>query len=61
MPLRLHPRNSRNVVWKSFVIKTILSILIFILAIFLLDKIEITPTNEAIKQEISNDKLITVK
>ena len=61
MQLRLHPRNSRNVVGKSFVIKTILSILIFILAIFLLDKIEITPTNEAIKQEISNDKLITVK
>ena len=61
MQLRLHPRNSRNVVGKSFVIKTILSILIFILAIFLLDKIEITPPNEAIKQEISNDKLITVK
>ena len=61
MQLRLHPRNSRNVVGKSFVIKTILSILIFFLAIFLLDKIEITPPNEAIKQEISNDKLITVK
>ena len=61
MQLRLHPRNSRNVVGKSFVIKTILSILIFILAIFLLDKIEYRPPSETIEQEISNEKLITVK
>ena len=61
MQLRLHPKYSRNAVGKSFVIKTILSTLIFLLAIFLLDKIEIATPNKLIKQEISNDKLITLK
>jgi len=45
----------------KLVIKIILFALIFILAIFLLDKIEIPVPNKLIKQEISNDKLITIK
>ena len=61
MQLRLHSRGSRNVAGRSFIIKTILFVLVFFLVIFLLDKIEITPSNEIIKQEIGNDKLITVK
>jgi len=61
MQLRLHPRSSRSVTRRSFIIKTILFISIFFLAIFLLDKIEIIPPSEIIEQEISNDKLITVK
>jgi len=61
MQLRLQPRGSRNLGKGSFIIKTILFVLIFFLAIFLLDKIEITSPNKIIKQEISNDKLITVK
>ena len=61
MQLRLHPRNSRNVVGKSFAIKTILFIIIFFVAIFLLDKIDMPAPNKLIKQEISDDKLITLK
>ena len=61
MQLRLHPRSGGSVARKGPVIKTILSVLIFFLVIFLLDKIEIIPPNETIKLEIGNDKLITVK
>ena len=35
--------------------------LFFFTAIFLLDKIEMPAPNKLIKQEIGNDKLITVK
>ena len=41
--------------------KIILFVAIFFLAIFLLDKIKMPTPNKLIKQEISNDKLITVK
>ena len=61
MQLRLQPRTSGNLTKKKFVIKTILFALIFLLAIFLLDKIKIEAPNKLIKQEISNDKLITLK
>jgi len=61
MQLRLQPKRSSGLVKRSFIIKTILFILVFFLAIFLLDKIEFKSPNETIKQEISNDKLITVK
>ena len=61
MQLRLQPRTNRNLIGKKLVIKIILFTLIFLLAIFLLDKIEIPVPNELIKQEISNDKLITLK
>jgi len=61
MQLRLQPRTNKSLIKKSFIIKTILFILIFLLAIFLLDKIEFNSPNKTIKQEITNDKLITVK
>ena len=61
MQLRLQPRTSRSLVRNKLVIKTILFVLIFLLAIFLLDKIEIPVPNKLIQQEISNDKLITIK
>jgi len=53
---RFQPRTNRN-----FVIKIILIILIFFIGIFLLDKIDFPVPNKLIKQEISNDKLITLK
>ena len=61
MQLRLKPRTSRNLINTALIVKTILVLLVFLLAIFLLDKIEITVPNKLIKQEISNDKLITLK
>ncbi len=61
MQLRLQPRTNRSLIRNKFAIKIILFALIFLLAIFLLDKIEITTPNKLIKQEISNDKLITLK
>ena len=53
---KLQPRSNRNLV-----IKIILILLIFFLGIFLLDKIDFTVPKKLIKQEISNDKLITLK
>ena len=61
MQLRLQPRTNRSLIRNKLVIKIILFALIFFLAIFLLDKIEITAPNKLIKQEISNDKIITLK
>ena len=61
MQLRLQPRTAGGLAKKKLVIKTILFALIFSLAIFLLDKIEMPVPNKLIKQEISNDKLITLK
>ena len=61
MQLRLKPRTSRNIVNRSLVIKTILFAGVFVIAIFLIDKIEMPVPSKLIKQEISNDKLITLK
>ena len=61
MQLRLHPRTNRSLIKNKFVVKIILFALIFSLAIFLLDKIEIPVANKLIQQEISNDKLIILK
>ena len=63
MQLRLRPRHNRSLIniTRGFFIKAILFVLIFFLAIFLLDKIDISAPSKVIKQEISNDKLITVK
>ena len=61
MHLRLQPRNSRKFVTNKFIIKTVLFALILFLAIFLLDKIEMPTPSKLIKQEISNDKIITLK
>ena len=61
MQLRLQPRHNRSLVRNKLAIKIILFALIFLLAIFLLDKIEIPIANKLIQQEFSNDKLITLK
>ena len=61
MQLRLKPRTSRNFISKVLVIKMILIVAIFFIGIFLLDKIDFPTPTKFIKQEISNDKLITLK
>ena len=61
MQLRLQPKTSRSLIRNKLAIKIILFALVFVLAIFLLDKIEITVPDKILKQKISNDKLITVK
>ena len=61
MQLRLRPRTNRNLISRSLIIKTILILLAFFLGIFLLDKIDFPTPTKLIKQEISNDKLITLK
>ena len=63
MQLRLRPRQNRSLlnITRGFFIKGILFVLIFFLGIFLLDKIDVSPTSKVIKQDISNDKLITIK
>jgi len=61
MQLRLKPRTNRNLIIRNLVIKIILIFLVFYLGIFLLDKIDFPTPTKYIKQEISNDKLITLK
>ena len=61
MQLRLQPRTNRNLISRNLVIKIILLILVFFVGIFLLDKIDFPTPKKLIKQEISNDKLITLK
>ena len=61
MQLRLRPRTSRNFVSRNLVVKTILTLLVLFFAIFLLDKIDFSTPTKLIKQEIGNDKLITLK
>jgi len=61
MQLRLQPRARKNIISRNLVIKTILIFLIFFLGIFLLDKIDFPTPTKPVEQEISNDKLITLK
>ena len=61
MQLRLKPRTSRNLLGRNLVIKIILIPIVLFLGIFLLDKIDFPVPKKIIKQEISNDKLITLK
>ena len=61
MQLRLQPRRSNNLISKNLIIKVIVIIIISFLTIFLLDKIDFPAPSKLIKQEISNDKLITLK
>jgi len=61
MQLRLKSRIEKRPSASRLAIKSILFLLVLSLAIFLLDKIEISVPNKLIKQEISNDKLITLK
>jgi hypothetical protein len=61
MQLRLKPRNTRTFINRNLIVKTILIISVLFLGVFLIDKINLPAPNELIKQEISNDKLITLK
>jgi len=61
MQLRYRSRTSRSFLTRGLIIKSVVIILIFFLAIFLVDKINMPAPNKLIKQELSNDKLITVK
>ena len=61
MQLRFKTRSSRRSTINKLLIKTILFTIVFSLAIFLLDKIDVGAPNKLIKHEISNDKLITLK
>ena len=61
MQLRLKPRTSRNLINTGLIVKIILILLVFFLGIFLLDKIDFPTPTKLIKQEISNDKFITLK
>ena len=61
MQLRLKPRASKNLINRGIVIKTILIILVFFLGIFLLDKIDFPAPKKLIKQEVSHDKIVTLK
>ena len=46
---------------KNYLLKIILSLIVIFIAIILLDKIDMPSPNKLIKQEITNDKLITLK
>ena len=61
MQLRLQPRTNKNLISRNLIIKIILLILVFFVGIFLLDKIDFPTPTKIIKQEISNDKIITLK
>jgi len=61
MQLRFHPRNNRKVLYSKVIVRIILGILVFILLIFLADKIDMPTPTQLIKQEISNEKIITLK
>ena len=61
MQLRLQRRTNKNLVVRNLVIKIILIFLVFFLGIFLVDKVDFPIQQKFIKQEISNDKLITLK
>jgi|TARA_B110000438_G_C15814524_1_gene651325 hypothetical protein len=61
MQLRLTPQRNRNLISKSLIIKLIIILLVFFLGIFLLDRIDFPAPTKLIKQEIGNDKIITLK
>jgi hypothetical protein len=58
MQLGSRPKPISN---RNLLIKIILIILFFFIGIFLLDKIDFPTPTKLIKQEITNDKLITLK
>ena len=61
MQLRLQPRTNKNLISRNLIIKIILLTLVFFVGIFLLDRIDFPVPTKLIKQEISNDKIITLK
>ena len=61
MQLRLRPRAKSSLINRGSIIKVTLILVVFFLGIFLLDKIDFPAPTKIIKQEISNDKIITLK
>ena len=61
MQLRLNPRSNRGLISRNLIVKFALVFIVFFLGIFLLDKIDFPAPAKLIKQEIKNDKLITLK
>ena len=61
MQLRLKPKTNRNLITGNLIIKIIFILIVFFLGIFLLDKIDFPTPIKFIEQEISNDKLNTLK
>ena len=61
MQLRLRPRAKSSLINRGSIIKVTLILVVFFLGIFLLDKVDFPAPTKIIKQEISNDKLITLK
>ena len=61
MQLRLTPRSNKNLISRNLIIKIFLIILLFFVGIFLIDKIDFPTPEQILKQEISNEKLTTIK
>ena len=61
MQLRLNPKFRRESTIKSILFKGILIVSVLFIAIFILDKFNTSGPTKFIKQELSNDKLITIK
>ena len=61
MQLRLHPRNNKKLLISKLILRAVLALLVFSLLVFLADKITMPVPSKLIKQEINNDKLITLK
>ena len=61
MQLRLHPRNNKKLLFIKLIMRTILGLLVFFLFIFVVDKMNFAKPIKFIKQEIGNDKFITLK
>jgi len=61
MQLRLNPKFRRESTIKSILFKGILIVSVLFIAIFILDKFNTSGPTKFIKQELSNDKFITIK
>ena len=61
MQLRLRPRTKNTLISRNLIIKIVLILIVFFFGIFLLDKIDFPVPSKLIKQQISNDKLTTLK
>ena len=61
MQLRLRPRGRSAFPASKHIVKLVIFLLIFFLAIFLLDKIDFPSPKKLIKEQLGNDKIITLK
>ena len=61
MQLRINTRQSKTSKIIKLTIKIVLPILLIFLVIYFVGQIEMPSPNKLIKQEIPNDKLVTVK